>query len=102
MKRHLESYHPNLVGKDILFFKARLREVKDMQKVIHSTTVSTEKLLEVSYLISKKIAITGEAHTIAEDLIKPCMLEAAKFCLTKVTTESWRAFLYQTVLLAVV
>ena len=83
MKRHLESHHPNLVGKDILFFKARLREVKDMQKVIHSTTVSTEKLLEVSYLISKRIATAGEAHTIAEDLIKPCMLEAAKILLNK-------------------
>ena len=54
-----------------------------MQKVIHSTTVSTEKLLEVSYLISKRIAIAGEAHTIAEDLIKPCMLEAARILLNK-------------------
>ena len=62
MKRHLESHYPNLVGKDILFFKARLCEVKDMQKVIHSTTVSTEKLLEVSYLISKRIGIAGEAR----------------------------------------
>ena len=83
MKRHLKSYHPNLVGKDILFFKARLREVKDMQKVIHSTTFSTKKLLEVSYLISKRIAIAGEAHAIAEDLIKPCILEAAKILLNK-------------------
>ena len=83
MKRHLESHHPNLVGKDILFFKARLSEVKDMQKVIHSTTFSTEKLLEVSYLISKRIAIAGEADTIAKDLIKPCVLEAAKILLHK-------------------
>ena len=83
MKRHLESHHLNLVRKIILFFIARLREVKDMQKVIRSTTFSTEKLLEVSYLISKRIAIAGEARTIAEDLIKPCMLEAAKILFNK-------------------
>ena len=34
-------------------------------------------------LISKRIAIAGEAHTIAEDLIKPCMLEAARILLNK-------------------
>ena len=57
--------------------------MKDSQKVIHSTTFSTEKLLEVSYLISERIAIAGEAHRIAKDLIKPCMFEAAKILLNK-------------------
>ena len=84
MKRHLESHHSNLVERDILFFMARLREVKDMQKVIYLTTFSTKKLLEVSCLISKRIAIAGEAHTIiTKDLIKPCMLEVAKILLNK-------------------
>ena len=83
MKRHFKRNHPTLVGKNILFFAARLREMKGMQRFIHSTTISSKKLLELPYLMSRRIALAGEAHTIAENLIKPCLLEAAKILLSK-------------------
>ena len=81
MKRYFQSNHLTLVGKNTSFFAAKLRILKDMQKFMHSTTMSTEKLLEISYLISQKIAMSGEAHTIAENLIKSCILKAAKVLL---------------------
>ena len=83
MKRHSERNHSTLVGKNILFFKPRLHQMKGMQRFIYSTTISRKKLLEVSYLISKKIALAGEANTIAKNLIKPCIFEAAKILLCK-------------------
>ena len=43
------------------------------------------------------IALAGEAHTIAENLIKPCMLKAAEILLSKNDYENRRAFLYQTI-----
>ena len=50
---------------------------------MHLTTTSSKKLLKLSYLISKIIALAGEAHTIAENLIKSCMLEDAEILLSK-------------------
>ena len=95
-KRHFNSHHPTLVGKNISFFKARLHEMKDLQKLMYSITVSTKKLLKVSYLISKKIAIGCEAHTIAENLIKSCKLDAVKILHSESRYQKLE-FLYQTV-----
>ncbi|XP_077972733.1 zinc finger BED domain-containing protein 5-like [Styela clava] len=50
-----------------------------MQRIRHSTF--NDKLLEVSYLESRRIAMAGEAHTIAEKLIKPSILDAVKILL---------------------
>ena len=77
MKRHFERNHPTIVGKNISLFKARLREMKGMQRFPDSTTISTEILLEIFYLINKRIALADEAHTIPKKLIKLCLLEAA-------------------------
>ena len=37
-----------------------------------------EAALEASYQIALRIAQTKKPHTIGEDLMKPCILEAAK------------------------
>ena len=60
------------------FFEARLCKIKGMQKFMHLTTISSKKLLKITYLISKRIAFASEVHTITENLIKPCMLKAVK------------------------
>lgn len=39
---------------------------------------NNEKVIEASYLISYRIARAGEAHTIAETLIKPCTIDIVK------------------------
>ena len=59
--------------------------MKGMQRFMHSTTISSKKLLELSYLISRRIALAGEAHAIAKNLIKPYMLEASKILPSKNT-----------------
>ena len=66
-----------------MFFKAR-PDFAGMQRFMHSTTISTKKnIFRISYLISKRIALAVEAHTIAKNLIKPCILEAVKILLSK-------------------
>ena len=50
---------------------------------MHLTTISNKKLLKVSYLISKRIVFAGEALSIAKNLIKSCMIEAAKILLSE-------------------
>ncbi|XP_077969306.1 zinc finger BED domain-containing protein 5-like [Styela clava] len=81
LKRHLETHHPHLANKSISFFATKLVGIKAMQRIIHSTTTFNDKLLEVSYLVSQRIAMAGEAHTIAEKLIKPSILDAVKILL---------------------
>nr|XP_039269982.1 zinc finger BED domain-containing protein 5-like [Styela clava] len=81
LKRHLETHHPHLANKSIPFFATKLVGIKAMQRIIHSTTTFNDKLLEVSYLVSQRIAMAGEAHTIAEKLIKPSILDAVKILL---------------------
>ncbi|GBP42486.1 Zinc finger BED domain-containing protein 5 [Eumeta japonica] len=44
----------------------------------HVTQTINEKATEASYLVSYRIAQAGEAHTIAENLIKPCVLDITK------------------------
>ena len=44
---------------------------------------NNEKVLEASYLISYRVARAGEAHTIAETLIKPCKSILSSVCLMK-------------------
>ncbi|GFT26123.1 zinc finger BED domain-containing protein 5 [Trichonephila clavipes] len=45
---------------------------------MHVTQTINEKATEASYLVSYRIAQAGEAHTIAENLIKPCVLDITK------------------------
>ena len=54
-------------------------------KFMHLTTISSKKLLDISYLISKRIAFVTEAYTctIADNVIKSCILKAVKIFLSK-------------------
>ena len=57
--------------------------MKGMQKFMHLKTISSKKLLKITYLISKRITFAGEAHTIPENLIKSCMLKAVEILLSE-------------------
>ncbi|KAJ0178840.1 hypothetical protein K1T71_005615 [Dendrolimus kikuchii] len=64
LRRHLETVHP---------------ESKDTNKsFLYVKKNSYWKATEASYLVSYRIAQAGEAHTIAENLIKPCVLDITK------------------------
>ena len=68
-----DRVHPECKGKPIDFFRRKGSELAEAQKIIsyHSKTIN-EKALMSSYLVSYRVAQAGEAHTIAENLIKPC------------------------------
>ena len=91
MSRRFEGVHPDCKDTPRDFFRRRYGELTKAQKILsyHSKTVN-EKTLMASYLVSYRVAQAGEAHTIAENLIKPyvkdiveCMLflcQITQFC----------------------
>jgi len=82
LKIHLESCHSDLAGKGVDYFKGKEATLKGSR--IDSTghcARQNEAALEASYRIAYRIAQTKKPHTIGEELIKPCLLEAAKLVL---------------------
>lgn len=79
LRRHNETAHPDCKEKNISFFERKRDELLKQQKCInfHARTVN-EKATEASYIVSYHVARAGEAHVIAETLIKPCLLDVAK------------------------
>lgn len=76
--RHLEMKHPNHKNKEHTFFK-RLEQNLNKSSVISyikSCNKNLENAVEASYRISYRIAKCGKNHTIAENLILPCIKDA--------------------------
>lgn len=73
LRRHLETKHAAYKDKDINFFKQHLDSPENNKpptpKIINT---DNESATEASYNVSYHIALSGEAHTIGELLIKPC------------------------------
>ncbi|GFS72297.1 zinc finger BED domain-containing protein 5 [Trichonephila clavipes] len=79
LRRHLETVHPECKDKNQDFFVRKKEQLLESQKtMMHVTQTINEKATEASYLVSYRIAQAGEAHTIAENLIKPCVLDITK------------------------
>ncbi|GBP54132.1 Zinc finger BED domain-containing protein 5 [Eumeta japonica] len=79
LRRHLETVHPESKDKNKEFFVRKKEQLLKTQKnMMHVTQTINEKTTEASYLVSYRIAQAGEAHTIAENLIKPCVLDITK------------------------
>ena len=74
MDRHFEGVHPDCKDKPSYFFRRKYGELTKAQKIIscHLKTVN-EKTLMASYLVSYRVVLAGEAHTIAKNLVKPCV-----------------------------
>ncbi|XP_050064379.1 zinc finger BED domain-containing protein 5-like [Aphis gossypii] len=70
--------HPDYEGKKTDYFKRKRTELLAVQNKI-KTHVQTdnENALRASYMVRYRIAQKGEAHTIAETLIKPCLIDIA-------------------------
>ncbi|GBP06346.1 Zinc finger BED domain-containing protein 5 [Eumeta japonica] len=70
---------PESKDKNKEFFVRKKEQLLESQKnMMHVTQTINEKATEASYLVSYRIAQAGEAHTIAENLIKPCVLDITK------------------------
>ncbi|CAH2095717.1 unnamed protein product [Euphydryas editha] len=78
MCRHLETVHPEFKDKNIDFLYVKKEQLLKSQKIMMHTTNQNEKATEASNLVSYRIAQADEAHTIAENLIKPCLLDITK------------------------
>ena len=76
MRRYLETVHPDFKDKSKEFFVRKKEQLLRSQKTMtYATQTVNEKATEASYLVSYRIAQAGEAHTIAEKLIKPCVVD---------------------------
>ncbi|XP_057662493.1 zinc finger BED domain-containing protein 5-like [Diorhabda carinulata] len=79
LRRHLETVHPEPKDKNREFFVRKKEQLSESQKTMMQVTQTiNEKVTKASYLVSYRIAHEGEAHTIAEILIKPCVLDITK------------------------
>ncbi|CAI9734084.1 Hypothetical predicted protein [Octopus vulgaris] len=78
MHRHLETKHSELKDKPLDFFERMLTKLKIGQSVMQHYTKVNEKSLYVSYLVSLRIAKTGEPHTIGETLVLPVIKDTVK------------------------
>ncbi|CAG4961657.1 unnamed protein product [Parnassius apollo] len=82
LRRHLETVHSESKDKNKEFFVHKKEHLLESQKnMLHVTQTINEKATEASYLVSYRIAQAGEAHTIAENLIKPCVSDITKYML---------------------
>ena len=76
LKRHLDTNHPELKDKSVSFFE-RHKEVHKTGMAALQRYVKTdnENATQASFLLSYRIARAGKPHTIAENLIKPCIAD---------------------------
>lgn len=75
LRRHIETVCPEQTN----FFKRRRDELVKQQKCmnLYSQTVN-KKATEAAYIVSYHVAQAGGAHTIAESLTKPCIIDIVK------------------------
>ena len=84
LRRHLEKNHFEHKDKDVSFFQRKLDTLTSCRmSMIQSAKSNNENATEASFKVSYLIAKAGEAHTIAEKLIKPCATEMVKCMLDK-------------------
>ncbi|GBP32610.1 Zinc finger BED domain-containing protein 5 [Eumeta japonica] len=77
--RHLETVHPESKDMNKDFFVRKKEQLLESQKnIMRATQAINEKATEASCLVSYRIAKAGEVHTIAENLIKSCVLDITK------------------------
>ena len=82
LKEHFERCHSELIGKEIEFFERKERNLK-YAKLDSSGQIAhkQDSFLHASYSIALHIAKNKKPHTIGENLIKPCLIEATKLIL---------------------
>ena len=84
LKQHFKSCHGELVEKSVDYFRRKAEHLKN--RCLDSGEMwprQNKALLEASYRISFRIAKSKKPHTIGEELIKPCLIEATTLVLEK-------------------
>lgn len=84
LKQHLESCHGELAGKTVDFFRRKSEHLKNVRLDSGGMWAQQNNAaLEASYRIAFRIAQSKKPHTIGEELIKPCLIEATTLVLGK-------------------
>ena len=80
--RHLKTKHSEHAEKDLEFFRRRETSLK-RQRLDPTGNYQQQStaVVEASYVVALEVAKQKKSHTIAETLIKPCMLKAVKLVL---------------------
>ena len=82
LKQHLESHHSELVRKSVNYFRRKSELSKNCRLDSERMWAKQNKaVLEASYHITFCIAQAKKPHTIGEELIKPCLIEATTLVL---------------------
>lgn len=82
LERHLHSEHQQYKGKDLDFFQRKLENLNS-RKFDAGGRLSkmNESLILASYHVAYRVAKAKKAHTIAENLIKPCTQDITRIVL---------------------
>ena len=82
LKQHLESRHGEIVEKSADYFRRKSELLKNCRLDSGEMWAKQNKaVLEASYRIVFRIAQAKKLHTIGEELIKPCLIEATTLVL---------------------
>ncbi|GBN03815.1 Zinc finger BED domain-containing protein 5 [Araneus ventricosus] len=77
LMRHLETKHPTYKQRNISSSQ-RLSNSPNLNSCLISTNKANEAAIEASYRISYHIAKSGKIHTIAENLVFPCIKDTVE------------------------
>ncbi|KRZ65670.1 SCAN domain-containing protein 3 [Trichinella papuae] len=82
LQRHLHHRHPELSKKPVEYFCAKRDSLSQMRLDKKGKyNQETAKAVKVSYEIAMLIAKNKKPHTIGENLVKPCIVNAVKILL---------------------
>ena len=73
LKRHLETKHPTHVNKSNFFTRKANEWKNNLTTFVSAENSANENALEASYRVTCRIAKTEKPHSIAEDLMRPCI-----------------------------
>ena len=84
LKQHFKSCHCELLEKSVDYSRRKAEHLKNRRLNSGGMWPRQNKaLLEASYRIAFRIAQSKKPHTIGEELIKPCLIEATTLILGK-------------------
>ena len=81
------TVHSDLCKKDISFFRLLEEKIKKQKGSEENSPSTNKKITESSYFIAHQVAKTTKPHTIAEQLIKPCLIAIIELIFEKAASD---------------
>jgi len=75
LERHLKTKHAELKNKSIEYFERKKLELQIQNSSFKTAFLSQNSISKASYLVSLQIGKSKKEYSIAEKLIKPCLVE---------------------------